>query len=112
MSKIALLDEQQLRPRVANGIDWSRAPRVLATNSKRELWWRPGFTGWICLGQSGYHAAVLYLVDLGNPHMANPLQEGGRLGRPMFQRHAQAIDEFFGQSVAEHLHPRKTVKVG
>ena len=92
--------------------DWSVPLKVLAVKGKLELWWRPGHTGWICQGQSGYHPGVLYLANLDVRKHDIPettrLTEGGRLGRPMFTGHATQIDAFFGETLAAHLHPRKT----
>lgn len=118
--RITILDEQIVRPRRSGGsgelggVDYGAPRKVLAVKGKLELWWRAGHTDWVSLGQSGYYEATLMAADLskGRAPMPKYIAEGGRLGRPMFERHAKEIDAFFGTSVAEHLHPRKTVKIG
>lgn len=107
---------QQTRKKVVQGCDYGAPIRVLAVKGRRELWWRKGHTGWMSRGETGYYPGCLFLADLdghkyGDIPETTELQEGGRLGRPMFERHAEAIDAFFGESVAKHLHPNKTVEI-
>lgn len=60
-------------PQCDPGIDWSARRRLLArfgrVNSRSEvrLFWRPGFTGWVSRGESGYYPGEL-VAQWRDPH--------------------------------------------
>lgn len=106
-----------IRPRKEGGCDWDSPRVVLARYGAKELWWHRAGKTWGSL-VDGYVStpARLILVDFtlsnttGLPRTIE-LHEGGRLSNTLLKKHAETIDTFFGISVSEHLHPKRTLLI-
>lgn len=57
--KFEIIKPQTMLPRGSWGVDWGRDRKLLLKNGHKEMWWRPGMTGWVSRGQQGYYEGKL-----------------------------------------------------
>lgn len=104
------------RPRNSGGILWGSVIEVLARFGKTELWRTRGSSIKYRIGFQDYIPGELSLVSDADyhyrkyePSLKTVLQEGGRVSKRTFVEHAEAINKFFGVTIAHLLNPKKTV---
>jgi len=93
------VNETKKLPRISGGVDHG-SERVLISESpdgRRLVWWRPGFTGWLSVGQRGYFPGELVFC-FGGDHsnaMRVTVDSGGRRSAAI-KKHVAKIVEFVG----------------
>lgn len=101
------LVEREESPQHEHGCDFSRDRRIIIRKGKdTRLEIRPGFTGWVCQGRTGYYEMVcwLYGKGRGHGHDTTHLFEGGRITHKRLKEHLGKIRKHFKEPGLELSH--------